>query len=142
MTMWLWIIGICAVVWPVVLTVPFSRLLSEEAGAFKWTISDAVQTLQGKVAETEKLTFQLRELIEKQDELIASLWVKTYGHQEQEGGFAGDHYVSTTYDALTQSWGTCPPWRVNTDHVLFTETVLVRTVAYPWGGSPVLWKNP
>jgi hypothetical protein len=86
-----------------------------------------------KTRASEERLSELKAIIEKQDQLIAALWVKTYGYRPGEGGYVGEKYIPSSTEPLNEAWGIRPPWRVDLDYVGDEFTKLTRNANYPWG---------
>lgn len=145
MVTWLWIIGITSVVWPIIVTVYFVNdsfnVVEKQFAKF-----DKYEAAQSKLHAIESKNWEkkisdLRDIIESQDAFIAALWEKVYGHEFSEGGFVGERYVATTYDALNKAWGVRPPWTRETDQVTGEFNYLKRDEKFPWGEGGWLRKG-
>lgn len=103
-------------------------------------ISGAVATANALNSCVERIK-ELQEIVEKQEECIAVLWVNVYGYNAGEGGFVGDKYVSSSTEELHKAWGVCPLWHVDVDRVLSEYSHLTRKSDYSWGSPKSLYEK-
>lgn len=117
MTTWLWIIGVTAVVWPVIIATYADWVNS------KWINRvGAVSENKGHADVRERSLrveiSRLQTVIERQDALIAALWQKTFGFYRSE---------------LPEHLGVKPEWRPFQREWAGPVNYLVRYEPYPWG---------
>lgn len=123
MTTWLWIIGIAAFAWPVMVAVYLEARLSKSVATIAVRSENSHSAdLQAK-ALGEKIS-NLQAMIEHQDALIALLWYKVFGlgHAERIG--KAD---------LAEFFHQSPGWYVNAMELPGAYDTLCRYENYPWG---------
>jgi hypothetical protein len=130
MTKWLWIIGVTAVLWPIVLEHLGSGWLHRKLSGVLIGVANAADT---QASNSDKRISELNAIVEKQDQLIAALWAKTYGYPFGEGGYVGDKYIASSKETLNEAWGVRPAWHVELNYVSDEFTRLTRDADYPWG---------
>ena len=123
MTIWLWIIGIIAVVWPVIVALYLDshftkhlNLLAERSENGHFADLRANEARQ----EIEKL----QKILEKQDALIAALWQKAFGF-ESNGAYSGS--------VIPEYLGVKPEWQPFEREWAGPVVYLTRHEPYPWG---------
>ena len=137
MTKWIWIIGIAAIAWPMLLEHLGSSWLFRKVQGALLRVARAVDA---KTNHCEERISQLSGIVEKQDQLIAALWAKTYGYPAGGGGFVGENYVASSVEPMNEAWGVRPAWRVHLE-ALDEYDSLARDVDYPWGKPDSLYRG-
>ena len=138
MTIWLVVVGMIAVFWPLILVYK-----SEESviGPSHRNLQNVAQFADNKFKAVDQSLAELIQIVSKQDELIAVLWSRVYGYDPGRGGFVGDHYIATSFEDFVIAWGVSPYWHVNIDHVLGEYTTMMRKSPNPWGSDRHLYKQ-
>jgi len=121
MTIWLWIIGIIALIWPIVLMLhvdyDFMKKLKRE-GAFSVSYANASsKRLREEISN-------LQSFIEKQDALIAALWEHSFDFQYDGGNSTPE---------MPTHLGVKPEWS--------TMGYEPGVVEYIYRGEPYPWKT-
>jgi hypothetical protein len=124
MTIWLWVIGITAIIWPVIITHIVEGHLHDRIEEInKWT--------QNKLAaefwenSNQRKIKDLQEIIEHQDALITAVWQKSFGFYYGEDPYSGTK--------LSEYLGVKPQWHAHQSDWAGPVHYLVRYEPYPWG---------
>jgi hypothetical protein len=123
MTTWLWIIGITAVVWPVIVALFLDGVFTKHINlTAERSENSHLAGLRAKGLRAE--ISKLQTIIEQQDALIAALWQKTFGF-----------YSEGAYDSpkLPEYLGVKPQWSAHNSDWAGPVHYLVRYEPYPWG---------
>ena len=122
MTTWLWIIGITAVVWPLIvalfLEIHIDKCVQTNFRRYGLMHEGMDKAVKGEISK-------LQMVLEKQDALIAALWQKTFGFYHGE----------VPYDSadLPEYLGMKPQWHAHQGQWAGPIDYLVRYEPYPWG---------
>ena len=123
MTTWVWIIGIIAVAWPVVVAFYLNGAFTNHLNLIaERSEKDHLSDFRAKGTQEEII--KLQELLEKQDALIAALWENAFG-------LHGDGYQSKS--TLPRHLGIKPEWYPFEREWGGPVVYLNRNSAYPWG---------
>jgi hypothetical protein len=120
-TIWLWVIGITAIIWPVIVASYFER---EANNTIENNFKRYGQMHEYMEKQTADKITSLQEIIEKQDALITALWQKTFGFY-REGPYDGSE--------LPEYLGVKPEWHPFQREWAGPVVYLVRYGPYPWG---------
>lgn len=121
MTIWLWIIGIAAFVWPVIVAYHFEKESNRAVEDSFKRYGKMHGTMEDRTAE--KIS-DLQKLVEKQDALITALWQNSFGFYRE------DSYSEAELRAYL---GVKPDWHPFTREWGRPVVYLVRYEPYPWG---------
>lgn len=123
MTTWLWIIGITAVVWPVIVALCVDYVFTKHINRLSERSETSGFADQRAKALREEIS-NLQTFLEKQDALIAALWQKTLGFYRE-----GTHDGSE----LPEYLGVKPEWHPFEREWAGPVVYLTRHGPYPWG---------
>jgi hypothetical protein len=125
MTTWLWIIGVTAIVWPLIVAHSLENhhfknieqdFINHDRTSHVW-LNGNLETIRAHISETQKV-------IEQQDALIAALWQKTFGFYDDK---------SDSESELPEYLGVKPEWHPFQREWAGPVVYLVRYERYPWG---------
>lgn len=121
MTTWLWIIGVTAIVWPVIVALYLEAQI-DKCIETNFRRYGTMHECRDKAVKSE--ISKLQTVLEKQDALITALWQKTFGF-----------YSEGPYDVLElpEYLGVKPEWRTHQSEIWGPVNYLVRYEQYPWG---------
>lgn len=124
MTTWLWIIGITAVVWPLIVGIfldhAHTQLTIEMA-----TCKEDKDLSNSRANKFREEIAHLQAMTEQQDALITALWQKTFGFYHGEDRFDAPK--------LAEYLGVKPQWSAHNSDWAGPVHYLVRYQPYPWG---------
>ena len=121
---WLWIIGITAVVSPVIAAL-YLEVRIDKRIQTNFTRYGTMHELMDNAVKSE--ISKLQAVIEQQDALIALLWYKEFGKIAPDSPYDG------TAD-LVSFFGKSPIWYANAMEYPGVFDTLCRHENYPWGG--------
>lgn len=121
-TTWLWIIGLAALAWPVIVACYFER---ESNKVIQINFKRYGQLHECLEKQTAAKISDLQKLIEQQDALIAALWQKSFGFRGGE-----ERHDSAE---LSEYLGLKPQWSAHRGEWAGPVDYLVRHEPYPWG---------
>lgn len=123
MTIWLWLIGAGAFVWPIIVAAFVYRDLDRQIT--RNARADA--HMREQRAETRRLDLaKVHAVAEQHDALLAALWQRTFGFQCVNG---------LTWESLPAYLGVKPEWQGFAPELNRPVAYLVRYDPYPWGSS-------
>lgn len=126
---WLWIIGVTAMVWPIVvanaLQQEVNRGFAYEASC-RLAINSALQTAEARIVS-------LQHIIEEQDKLVAALWAIAYHYRASED----EPFIYCWELYPTEAYGVSPRWVIKVYSDSYEENryrndKLSRVGDYPW----------
>ena len=124
MTTWLWIVGVAALVWPIVVALRLDAIFTKHINLVAERSENGhLAGLRAQGLREEIL--KLQTMVEQQDALIALLWHKAFGQVEPESARSG------TAD-LVPYFGQRPGWYANAMEYPGAFDTLSRYDDFPW----------